>query len=95
VTARDRLSPASAPVIERMRVGTQVVRYVPTVMDIARMLTWTADRYPGARDGSGLAAIKRPKRYVAVHRIPTSEVGKILRRALTEGRYQPLAEVQT
>jgi acyl-CoA synthetase (AMP-forming)/AMP-acid ligase II len=48
-----------------------------------------------ARDGSGLAAIKRPKRYVAVDRIPTSAVGKILRRELTEGRYHPLAEVQT
>jgi 2-furoate---CoA ligase len=47
-----------------------------------------------ARDWSGLAAIKRPKRYIAVDRIPTSAVGKILRRELTEGRYQPLAEAQ-
>jgi hypothetical protein len=29
-----------------------------------------------------------------VDRIPTSAVGKILRRELTEGRYQPLAEAR-
>jgi 2-furoate---CoA ligase len=46
-----------------------------------------------ANDSSGLASLKRPKRYVAVDRIPTSAVGKILRRELTEGRYRPLAEV--
>ena len=45
-----------------------------------------------AQDGSGLPSFKRPKRYIAVDRIPTSAVGKILRRELTEGRYQPLAE---
>src|SRR5712691_7194540 len=43
-----------------------------------------------ARDGSGLASVKRPKRYIAVERIPTSAVGKILRRELTEGRYHLL-----
>lgn len=47
-----------------------------------------------ARDRSGLPAMKRPKRYIAVERIPTSAVGKILRRELTEGRYQPLAEAR-
>jgi 2-furoate---CoA ligase len=41
----------------------------------------------------GLPSIKRPKRYIAVERIPTSAVGKILRRELSEGRYRPLAEV--
>jgi hypothetical protein len=30
-----------------------------------------------------------------VDRIPTSAVGKILRRELTEGRYHPLAEVRS
>jgi len=45
-----------------------------------------------ARDWSGLPSVKRPKRYIAVDRIPTSAVGKILRRELTEGRYQPLPE---
>ena len=53
-------------------------------------LTWPAY----ARDGSGLPSLKRPKRYIAVDRIPTSAVGKILRRELTEGRYHPLAEVR-
>ena len=47
------------------------------------------------RDGSGLPSLKRPKRYIAVDRIPTSAVGKILRRELTEGRYHPLAEVHS
>ena len=47
-----------------------------------------------ARDRSGLAAIKRPKRFIAVDHIPTSAVGKILRREFTEGRYQPLAELR-
>ena len=47
------------------------------------------------RDGSGLPSLKRPKRYIAVERIPTSAVGKILRRELTEGRYHPLAEVHS
>ena len=46
-----------------------------------------------AQDSSGLPSLKRPKRYIAVDRIPTSAVGKILRRELTEGRYHPLAEV--
>jgi 2-furoate---CoA ligase len=47
-----------------------------------------------AGSGSGLPSVKRPKRYVAVDRIPTSAVGKILRRELTEGRYEPLAEAR-
>ena len=47
-----------------------------------------------AKDGSGLPTLKRPKRYIAVDRIPTSAVGKILRRELTEGRYHQLAEVR-
>ena len=47
-----------------------------------------------AGSGSGLPSLKRPKRYVAVEQIPTSAVGKILRRELIEGRYQPLAEVR-
>ena len=48
-----------------------------------------------AKDGSGLPSVKRPKRCVAVDRIPTSAVGKILRRELTEGRYHPLAEARS
>ncbi len=45
------------------------------------------------RDGSGLPSLKRPKRLVAVERIPTSAVGKILRRELVSGHFTALAEV--
>lgn len=48
-----------------------------------------------AKGSSGLPSLKRPKRYVAVDRIPTSAVGKILRRVLAEGHFQPLAEVRS
>ncbi|WP_235781066.1 class I adenylate-forming enzyme family protein [Sinomonas notoginsengisoli] len=44
------------------------------------------------RQESGLAPLKRPKRYVAVDAIPTSAVGKILRRRLVGGDYQMLAD---
>ncbi|HEY1700119.1 MAG TPA: AMP-binding protein [Trebonia sp.] len=43
---------------------------------IARLDDWV-------RTKSGLPSVKRPKRYVAVASIPTSAVGKILRRQLT------------
>jgi 2-furoate---CoA ligase len=46
------------------------------------------------RDGSGLPSLKRPKRLVAIERVPTSAVGKILRRELTEGRFTALAETR-
>jgi 2-furoate---CoA ligase len=46
------------------------------------------------RNGSGLPSLKHPKRLVAIDKIPTSAVGKILRRELTEGRYHPLAETR-
>jgi 2-furoate---CoA ligase len=46
------------------------------------------------RDGSGLPSLKRPKRLVAIDRVPTSAVGKILRRELTEGRFTALAETK-
>ncbi|MBO0829209.1 MAG: AMP-binding protein, partial [Streptosporangiales bacterium] len=45
-----------------------------------------------ARDGSGLPSLKRPKRVIAVPEIPKSAVGKILRRTLVAGDYEPLAE---
>jgi 2-furoate---CoA ligase len=44
------------------------------------------------RGGSALPSLKRPKRLVAIERIPTSAVGKILRRELTEGHFTALAE---
>ena len=43
---------------------------------------------------SGLPSLKRPKRLVAIDRIPTSAVGKILRRELTEGRFRALAQAR-
>ena len=49
-----------------------------------------ADAY--IRDRSGLPPLKRPKRLVAIDRIPTSAVGKILRRELTAGTFTALAE---
>jgi 2-furoate---CoA ligase len=39
--------------------------------------------------GSGLASFKRPRRYVFVEAIPKSPVGKLLRRKLIAGEYEP------
>jgi 2-furoate---CoA ligase len=39
--------------------------------------------------GSGLADFKRPRRYVFVGAIPKSPVGKLLRRKLVAGEYEP------
>ena len=41
---------------------------------------------------SGLANFKRPRRYVFVAKIPKSPVGKLLRRKLVAGDYQPARE---
>jgi 2-furoate---CoA ligase len=38
---------------------------------------------------SGLASFKRPRRYVFVEAIPKSPVGKLLRRKLVAGEYEP------
>jgi len=38
---------------------------------------------------SGLASFKRPRRYVFVAAIPKSPVGKLLRRKLVAGEYEP------
>ena len=38
---------------------------------------------------SGLANFKRPRRYVFVEAIPKSPVGKLLRRMLVAGEYEP------
>ena len=45
-----------------------------------------------ARDDAGLSSLKRPKRYVVVDQIPKSAVGKILRRRLTAGEFETLAD---
>jgi 2-furoate---CoA ligase len=41
---------------------------------------------------AGLPSLKRPKRVVIVDAVPKSAVGKILRRELVDGNFQPLAE---
>lgn len=38
---------------------------------------------------SGLANFRRPRSYVFVHEIPRSPVGKLLRRCLVAGEYEP------
>lgn len=47
-----------------------------------------------ARDEAGLPSLKRPKRYVVVDQIPKSAVGKILRRRLTAGEFETLADTE-
>ena len=44
------------------------------------------------REQSDLPSLKRPKRFIAVKSIPTSAVGKVLRRRLIEGEYDVLAD---
>jgi 2-furoate---CoA ligase len=45
-----------------------------------------------ARHDAGLPSLKRPKRLVVVDQVPKSGVGKLLRRELITGNYEPLAE---
>jgi 2-furoate---CoA ligase len=45
-----------------------------------------------SRQQSGLPALKRPKRFIAVAAIPKSAVGKLLRRQLRDGQYTALAD---
>ena len=44
---------------------------------------------PSERRTSGLANFKRPRRYTFVKAIPKSPVGKLLRRKLVAGEYEP------
>jgi 2-furoate---CoA ligase len=44
---------------------------------------------------SGLANFKRPRRFVFVEAVPKSPVGKLLRRKLIEGDYQPARSLET
>src|ERR1700722_18434510 len=43
---------------------------------------------------SGLASFKRPRRYIFVTEIPKSPVGKLLRRKLVAGEYDPVSSQQ-
>jgi 2-furoate---CoA ligase len=54
---------------------------------LARVESWV-------RNESDLPSLKRPKRYVAIDAIPTSAVGKILRRRLVDGNYRVLADTE-
>ncbi len=52
-----------------------------------RIAEWT-------RSDSGLASYKRPKRVVVIDQLPKSPVGKILRRELVAGHYEPRGEAE-
>jgi 2-furoate---CoA ligase len=43
---------------------------------------------------SGLAGYKRPRKYIFVSEIPKSPVGKLLRRRLVAGEYEPASPAQ-
>lgn len=57
-------------------------------LTLARIQTWL-------REESGLPSLQRPKRLVAVDVIPTSAVGKVLRRRLIDGDYKVLADSES
>ncbi len=54
----------------------------------------TAEELDAYCRSSGLANFKRPRRYVFVAEIPKSPVGKLLRRKLVAGEYEPAAAQQ-
>ncbi|MDA8194729.1 MAG: class I adenylate-forming enzyme family protein [Thermaerobacter sp.] len=56
----------------------------------ARLTAGELDRF--CRESPQLARFKRPRHYVLVKAIPKSPVGKVLRRKLREGDYQPWSE---
>ena len=58
---------------------------------IKRRAAVEADDLDAYCRSSGLANFKRPRRYVFVEDIPKSPVGKLLRRKLVAGEYQPAA----
>lgn len=57
-------------------------------LTLAQVETWV-------REKSGLPSLQRPKRLVAIDAIPTSAVGKILRRKLVDGDYNVLADTES
>ncbi len=58
---------------------------------IKRRAAVEADDLDAYCRNSGLANFKRPRRYIFVEDIPKSPVGKLLRRKLVVGEYQPAA----
>jgi 2-furoate---CoA ligase len=56
---------------------------------VKRRSSIDADALDAFCRNSGLANFKRPRRYVFVETIPKSPVGKLLRRKLVAGEYQP------
>ncbi|OWT80055.1 MULTISPECIES: AMP-binding protein [unclassified Achromobacter] len=78
--AVDEVSVAGMP---DERWGQRVVAFVKrkTAVDAAEL-----DRYC---QGSDLPNFKRPREYVFVNEIPKSPVGKVLRRKLSAGEYEP------
>ena len=60
---------------------------------IKRRQPSSADELDAFCRSSGLANFKRPRRYVFVAEIPKSPVGKLLRRKLVAGEYEPASAV--
>ena len=56
---------------------------------VKRRAAIEADELDAFCRSSGLAAFKRPRRYIFVKEIPKSPVGKLLRRKLVAGEYEP------
>ena len=72
------------------RLGARVVAFVePAVADVS------PDQLDTECLNSGLARFKRPKEYVFVKAIPRSASGKLLRRKLRIGEYEPFNETST
>jgi 2-furoate---CoA ligase len=68
------------------RLGAKVVAFIePAVPDLS------PEQLDAACLRSGLARFKRPREYVLVKAIPRSASGKLLRRKLRSGEYEPFA----
>jgi len=62
---------------------------------IKRRAAIEADELDAFCRNSGLANFKRPRRYIFVADIPKSPVGKLLRRKLVAGEYEPASAAKT
>src|SRR5277367_4788494 len=71
------------------RWGKRVTAFIKRAEPIDGAIDGTA--LDGHCRDSGMANFKRPREYVFVDEIPKSPVGKILRRKLVAGEYQPEA----